>query len=383
MNAQLIANADNYFENYLGKTLEDFTRPFDEEMPCGPDLRVNGLFTEIVEARRADDPDLPRGDWQIELKRADWNRVTELTSVALSSQSKDLQLSAWLLESEIKQRGFAAIGPCLTLMHLFVDEHWQNLNPSTDEMERRYNIFRWIDEKLPVVINQIPIASNMDETEAFSGADLDRAYGNARLIETKVADKDELTGPFPEDINDLVARTANESYVEHFQQLQKGMTALDVLEEKLDELFGQTDAPGFSDLRSQLQKSLKFCESELDKRGVLEDLLKELDVDEEQDTEHLINAESAQTENEQQSVHKQKSTMDRQQAYQQLADIAHYLAEIEPHSPVPYLVMRAVEWGSFNTAELYQDLFLVNKGQIDLFEIMGIAAQQDGAQPDA
>ena len=35
----------------------------------------------------------------------------------------------------------------------------------------------------------------------------------------------------------------------------------------------------------------------------------------------------------------------REEAYRQLLLIAEYLARTEPHSPVPYLIRRGVEWG--------------------------------------
>ena len=61
-----------------------------------------------------------------------------------------------------------------------------------------------------------------------------------------------------------------------------------------------------------------------------------------------------------------------------------FLIRIDPHSPVPYLLRRAVAWGRLNTAELYQQLFIENNGQINLFELLGIGgeprrpAPQDG-----
>lgn len=385
MNAQLIANAEHYFEQNLGKNLQDLTRPFGEEAPCGPDLRVEKLFTDIKEARRADDPSLPRGDWQIELKRADWVRVTELVTSALLEESKDLQLSTWLLESEIKQRGLQAVAPCLTLIHMLVDEYWESLNPAVDELERRYNIFRWIDEKMPHCINLTAIAQSKDEAETLSGADLDRAYENQHLIDSKQVQEDELSGPFVKDLETLVSRTSDEFYTGQYAQAEEGIEALNTLEQKLDELFTESQAPGFSDLRKQLEKNRALAESELCKRDVFDEFIKQKQqagfeqsagqngdsqADEHQDL-------AGQSSGEAQQEDKKKEVLDRQQAYQKLADIAHYLAEIEPHSPVPYLVMRAVEWGSYNTAELYQDLFLINKGQIDLFEMMGIIDHQE------
>ncbi len=42
----------------------------------------------------------------------------------------------------------------------------------------------------------------------------------------------------------------------------------------------------------------------------------------------------------------------REEAYRQLLVIAGYLARTEPHSPVPYLIRRGVEWGNKPLSEL-------------------------------
>ena len=46
----------------------------------------------------------------------------------------------------------------------------------------------------------------------------------------------------------------------------------------------------------------------------------------------------------------------REDAYRQLGVIAEYLARYEPHSPVPYLIQRALEWGSKPLPVLLREL---------------------------
>ncbi|NRA90567.1 MAG: hypothetical protein HRU43_05510 [Simkaniaceae bacterium] len=50
------------------------------------------------------------------------------------------------------------------------------------------------------------------------------------------------------------------------------------------------------------------------------------------------------------------SLQSRQQAYELLSQIADYLSEIEPHSPTPYLIRRAVAWGDMSLGELMSEL---------------------------
>ena len=46
----------------------------------------------------------------------------------------------------------------------------------------------------------------------------------------------------------------------------------------------------------------------------------------------------------------------REEAYQALEALADYLGQIEPHSPTPYLIRRAVSWGRMPLPELMQEI---------------------------
>jgi type VI secretion system protein ImpA len=54
----------------------------------------------------------------------------------------------------------------------------------------------------------------------------------------------------------------------------------------------------------------------------------------------------------------------RAEAYWRLSEAAEYLLRTEPHSPTPYLVQRAVEWGSMNLFDLFQQI-IRNEGEMD------------------
>jgi type VI secretion system protein ImpA len=77
--------------------------------PAGRDLRYEGLYDRVREARREDDASLPQGIWKAPLKRADWAEVSTLCEQALTHESKDLQLAAWLLEAWLAVHGFRGL----------------------------------------------------------------------------------------------------------------------------------------------------------------------------------------------------------------------------------------------------------------------------------
>jgi type VI secretion system protein ImpA len=66
----------------------------------------------------------------------------------------------------------------------------------------------------------------------------------------------------------------------------------------------------------------------------------------------------------------------RADAYHQLEGIANFLQSIEPHSPTPYLVRRAVSWGRMPLPKLMQEV-LREEGDLNrLFTVLGIKPEQ-------
>ncbi len=73
--------------------------PIPGDNPAGESVQYSGIYDEIREARRADDT-LTKGDWEHEPKVAEWPKVVDLSTSALTSKTKDLQGYAARVSSE-------------------------------------------------------------------------------------------------------------------------------------------------------------------------------------------------------------------------------------------------------------------------------------------
>lgn len=62
----------------------------------------------------------------------------------------------------------------------------------------------------------------------------------------------------------------------------------------------------------------------------------------------------------------------RQDAFNRLEAIANYLRQVEPHSPVSYLVQRAVNWGRMPFEDLLQELLKDTAVRAQVGELLGI-----------
>lgn len=358
--------ADAYFHAAYGINLGDLLGPIaNEQNPAGEDLRGSSLYRRIQEARRADDPNLPLGPWEHELKRADWSLVGKLGVQTLRQRSKDLQVAAWVLEAGLSQHGLVALAPGLTLMHVLCVQFWDGLHPGmTDgDTEYRTNLFRWVDRKFPNILAVLPLTNaRLDQGELTLGD-----WRRANLPNAKGRHDPKQQDGFLA----ALAATPTEHLADLDAQISAARAAIHSLDASLDALVGN-DSPGFSGLSGLLDEIEALIRMELDQRGdVFTDGMDPMAGDETdasgpetpgpQSAEPLPRGNPA-----------QPAPNRRQEAYAMLAQASEYLMQTDPHSPVPYLIRQAIAWGRMDTRALYQELFLEKGGQINVFELLGL-----------
>lgn len=369
MHSDLNQRAREYFQQHLGVPYDALLDPIDSSMPAGKSVRSNGVYSAIEQARRQDDPSLPLGAWEHDLKRADWDKASAVAVDALAHKSKDLQLAAWLLEAQINKTGFAGIAACLMLMNDLCECYWSDLHPQTEggDLEYRANIIHWTNEKLLPALRMVPITAAGRERD-YSWADWELARRNEQLRASAAGrDNPQVEGVTISEVMAAVAATGTEIYASLHRMLADALEAIDALAGTLDRQFGK-DSPSLMTLAGLLEQILSLAESELHKRGIHPS---------QQAEEACIEAEApalpAPSGAEEIRVPQSGGAIrDRAEAYARLNEVADFLMRLEPHSPAPYLVKRATEWGRLNTVELYQELFLKLGGQLNIFEMLGL-----------
>lgn len=381
MNSSLIATADAYFQTSLKKPLAALLKPIDPAAPAGRSLRSdtsNGTYRAVEDARRADDASLPLGSWNKELKRADWGRVSQICVLAIAERSKDLQLAAWLLEARIRTDGFSGIAPCLVLLEQLCAQYWDDAHPVMEDGDTdfRANIFLWMNTKLLPALRSVTLFAAPNE-KAYCWADWEQARLNEQVRASSGArDAAQLDGATLPELQTLTGAIATVRLAELNEELDVALEAIAALNATLDEKFGR-DAPSLSGFRQLLAEIHDFLTSELSKRGVRKPAL-EKDAPLREEKAAPTPAETAQEPIIAQPAPQTHSApCSREALYAQLDEIAEKLARLEPHSPVPYLIKRAIAWGEMNTAELYQELFLNLGGQLNIFEMLGLQAQPE------
>ena len=62
----------------------------------------------------------------------------------------------------------------------------------------------------------------------------------------------------------------------------------------------------------------------------------------------------------------------REEAYRTLEALAEYLSQIEPHSPTPYLIRRAVGWGRMPLPELFAEIMREEGDLNRMISVLGL-----------
>lgn len=311
--------------------IESLLAPIDGEDPAGP--RTPDHIKEAWKEARTeinpedyaeDDPTRPA-----EAKKADWPAIVRLCTDCLKNTSKDLVVAAWLTEALTKVHGMAGLADGLTLMRRLIEEAWDRVHPviesEAEDLEFRAGPFNWLDDsesgaRFPVSLNRLPVIGSIDD--GYGLIDWNNQKNDAALRERIARAKDRMTA-------------------EQCQELSQGVAdaiqALVDMGNVLNQRFGPlgSGAPSFSQVRRAV----------LDIKNLADGLLKEkggaagaagggggggdgqaggggggggVAID-------LSNTAAA-----------------REQIYNELERYVSMLKSIEPHSPVPYLIERAV-----------------------------------------
>ncbi|HYR28786.1 MAG TPA: type VI secretion system protein TssA [Thermoanaerobaculia bacterium] len=347
-----------------------FLSPISEDRPTGEWLRFDPLYDEIKLLREKDDPTLPQGVWQRELKKADWSGVARICENALESRTKDLQVAAWMTEAWMDLHGFRGFERGIQVVAGLCRTFWDNVYPVPEDgsIEPRLAPIVWIADKLTLPLKSISLtAAAGEETMAYAWRDWESANFLAKTSnpKTPVPEKAVTQSKFMV----AVSLTPAARFVSLETDLFAALAALDDLNAALTEKLGANDTPSLTPLRTPILAMQQFVTRVRAERG--------------ERSEALVPADPAATAGEEGAMAAEVITSavpvgaggpiaTRAEAYHRLREAADYLMRTEPHSPVPYLVRRAISWGNLSLSELLEELLQKNADLTTINTLLGI-----------
>jgi type VI secretion system protein ImpA len=320
--------------------------------PSGESLRLTAPYDAIQEARRADD-DLDQGAWVRDTKVADWPAVIKIATEALVTKTKDLQLAVWLVEALVKHHGFPGLRDGLRLLRELQEHFWDSLYPEIDDgdLEFRAGPLEWLNEKLPSSIRQTPVTQGMN-AERYTwlhwkeSREVDNLGRRDPAAMAALVGEGKITG----EQFDKAVETTQLAYCQtHFEDLNETWHEYEQLAQVVDDRFGR-EAPGLSGIKQAITDYLALMADIGKKKGGFDSQSKPDLTQHEAEEEELGNIAGQETSGPV-IPPRGRSTLitfelqSRADALRQLAAVADYFRRTEPHSPVSYLVQRAVRWG--------------------------------------
>lgn len=224
----MVEEHDRYFRASVGQSWQALVAPVPGDAPAGHPAAQDEDYRRIRHERTEEDPSLPQGAWERELKRADWRAVGELSAQALATRSKDLQLVAWLSESLLMRSGFQALAPCIALLEALVRDYGRSLHPV--DPEHAQNLWQWIAFKLQPAVRKVPLTATGGERD-YAWNDWERAQRNEQVRASLGRQhEDEIEGATLADVAAALACTPGDRIAFLHQCLVDGLRGLAALD---------------------------------------------------------------------------------------------------------------------------------------------------------
>jgi type VI secretion system ImpA family protein len=350
--------------------IEALVRPIPGGARTGVSLLHDAAFDAIKAARREDDPALPTGIWQTTLKVADWAAVEAGCEDLLARRSKDLTLAAWLGESWLHRYGCVALPACFELLSELCARYWDDIHPlpRDDDLGFRAAPLAWVAQQLPTLLGgRIALCAGPD------GAALTLArWQGAQRDAVAMKDRKDVPAAKREEAARVAQALAQAAHAAAPAALRDQLQALRAVRAPIAKLDGWcterlgAESPSFG----VLVETLELIES------VLRDWLT---THPEWEEVPMVEAASIQKEayvepapvqvaavgagQEPPPPRNLDAPQSRDEAYRLLAIVADYLMRYEPHSPVPYMLKRALDWGGKPLPDLLAELMAGERGR--------------------
>jgi type VI secretion system protein ImpA len=332
--------------------------PAGEPLPFAVRKQLDDARKEInPKTFAADDPRRPE-----QPQFADWPTIEQVTQDTLTRTSKDLLVAARLTEALVKQHGFGGLRDGLRLMRRLVQECWERIYPVIEDgdIEPRVGAFNWLDDEVygarfPNTLRVVPLTKGGEEQN----------YGWQQW-----KDAQESRGPVTADAFDrAVAATPREHCQSVVDDIGESVGELNDLSTALSTKMGEL-APGLVLVRKAVVECQELAQHILQRKGPPPAPV------------HAVAAQSVEAggapSNGAPAVQR---PLTRDDLLARLSDASALLLQMEPQSPIAYMIQRAVKLARLPLPDLMKVLIRDANvlGQLDRDLDLGIE-KQDGAK---
>ncbi len=359
-------------------------QPISAESTVGEDLRnspsPSSTYSEIKSARnsaRAAERNSMFDGGSTEAIE-NWHKIAKLAPQILSTESKDLEVACWYTEALIRKAGFQGLRDGFSLIRQLIEQYWhEGLYPAADEdgVETRVAAISGLNGEGTEGVLLAPIRSThiTDDIQPgpFSLWQYKQAVDIKRISDTKSRSKQiSKVGFSMDDIDRVVEQSSPTWFVNLRDDVTECLTEYRGISTLLNEHCGSHDAPATGKIIELLEETL----------GAINHIAKHKfpvapSVDESSSEEPILSEEPS---DEALPGNIPNGTPgSREEAFRQLANISDFFRKTEPHSPISYILDRAVTWGGMSLEELINELIPDSSSRTTYRSLTGVKASDD------
>ncbi len=355
-------------------------QPISEENAVGEDIRNNpspsSLYSEIKSARNsaraAERNSMFDGDSTEAIEN--WNKISTLAPQILTNEAKDLEVACWYTEALLRKAGFQGLRGGLSLIRHLIEQYWhEGLYPQEDEdgIETRVAAISGLNGEGTDGVLLAPIRSTYitDDVQPgpFSLWQYKQAVDIKRISDDKArSEQISKIGFSMDDIDRAVEQSSSTYFGDLRDDVTECLTEYRHINSMLGEYCGSHDAPPTSKITELLEETLGAVNHIAKHKFPVAPVVK----DDSSDDEQIPHQESS-------AVIPAGVPGSREEAFQQLASISDFFRRTEPHSPISYILDRAVTWGGMSLDELISELIPDSSSRTTYSSLTGVRTNDD------
>lgn len=359
--------------------IESLLQPIDDEQPAGIDIREDASPTspyqtikaERNQARAAERQNIHDGESQE--AGVHWRAIIELAPAIMRDQAKDLEVASWYAEAMLRRHGFAGLKDAFSLIDGLIANFWDHLHPMPDEygIETRVSCLSGLNGEgaegvLIAPIRRVPITEG-DNPGPYGYWQYRQALDTQKSPDEDVRrQKVANLGFGPEDIDKSVAQSSTEFFIDLRDDLSHCIALYRDIGGKLDELCGLEEAPPTRTICEVLEE----CLGAVNHLGKMKFPAEEAVVEEDAEAGDESSAPASRR------TVAAGPIASREDAFRQLLEIADFFKQTEPHSPVSYVLQKAVKWGNMPLGELINELIPDHSSRERYSELTGVNTEE-------
>ena len=365
------------------KVLQKLKEPVNEQQYCGTYIKLDrqafralrNVYNEANSAARKllQTPDESELDELNENNINSWKRLSDQLCETFQKQTKDIELLSWLMVSQLYlDDTLIGFKNTLDLLNTLLTEHFDELNPVIPEasikaQDEAGKLRESLDFKMAAFSQMVGIGEN--DSILYAPMSQVRLLGDVSYFAYQSA---EMKGECPklrEDLKKDVSANADKykTTIETLKQCKTLCNDIYVLLGSKCQPSG-IQTPNFMFIINHLDRILKSVgfltgfSIEDKKEQTAEEPVQDNNASSPAEPQtaavQTVAVQTAGVVNNSQSFEllSKNSEVTREQVFEELANIAKYFRSTEPHSPVSYLIEKAIRWGHLSLPELLNEL---------------------------